>query len=198
MKTMMISLLAAASMLTGAAAHAGVLGFDTLDAGGKLASIGKYNPYQDLTFSSSVFLGTNSVAGYDNAARSGNNFVLNGFGVNNLTITGAAAFDFAGAWFATPNTNGAKAAWINISGYDHLGALVGTTGNVAIDGAYRFVSASFDDVTRLVISRDRGWFVMDDVTLADAEVPEPAGLFGLVGGLALLAARRRGKAAARN
>lgn len=192
MKQLLISLLAAGSLLCGGAAHAGVLSFDELDAGGKLASIGKYNPYAGFTFSSSVFLGVNTVAGYDNAARSGANFLLNGFGVNKLTISGAGAFDFAGAWFATPNTNGSKASWVNITAYDSLGTALGSTGNVAIDGAYRFIDAHFEDVAQLVITRDRGWFVMDDFTLAEpAEVPEPAGLFGLALGAALLMSRRR-------
>ncbi|QJE02070.1 PEP-CTERM sorting domain-containing protein [Massilia forsythiae] len=189
----LLPLLAALAASNLAAAHAGaaVLNFDDLDAKGKLSTIGAYNPYGGFTFDRNWYLGDTTVGGYANAAHSGGNFVNNGFGVNRLSVTSANAFDFAGAWFAAPAINGTQATSVNIMGYDALGALVGSTGDVAITNSFAFVAANFIGVTRLVISRDKGFFVMDDFTVADAaQVPEPAGLFALGLGLVGWMARR--------
>ena len=128
MKKTLTALLAGAGLLLAAQSHASVVNFDNLDAGGKLSSIGKYNPYADLNWSSSWFLGDTSVGGYSNGAHSGHEFVSNGFGVNNLSVSSAKAFDFAGAWFATPATNGAHASWVDITAYDASNNVIGTTG----------------------------------------------------------------------
>ncbi len=189
MRTFMIATFAA-TLLAASSSHAGVIGFDDLAAGGKLASIGPANPYAGLTWESSWYLGDTAVAGYGNAARSGSSYVTNGWGVNDLDITSAGTFDFAGAWFATPATNGSKATWIAITAYDALGAVIGSTGHVAIGATYSWVAAEFDNVARLTVTRDKGWFVMDDFTLA-SPVPEPGSLPLLAGGLAVLALLRR-------
>lgn len=192
MKTVWNAVLASAALALAFSnpAAAGVINFEDISAGGKLASIGKANPYHALVWSNSWYLGDTSVAGYGNAARSGTQFVANGFGVNNLGVSSATAFDFAGAWFATPGTNGAKASWINILAYDLAGQLIGSTGNVAIGAAYVWIAADFANVGRLTITRDKGWFVMDDFTVLDARaVPEPgtpALLLLALGALALV------------
>lgn len=180
-----------ASIVLASAAHATVLNFDDLEAGGKLASIAPHNPYAGLAWSSSWYLGDTAVAGYGNGAHSGTNFLTNGYGVNNLAIASATGFDFGGGWFATPATNGAHASWINISAYDSAGLLIGSTGNLAIGASYTFIAANFSNVARLNIARDKGWFVMDDLSIASASaVPEP-GSFALTAlGCATLAALR--------
>ena len=172
-------------------AHATVLGFDDLDAKGKLASIGANSPYGGLTWDKNWFLGVTTVGGYGNAAHSGANFVNNGFGVKSLAVSSSTGFDFAGAWFAAPNINGTRATSINISAYDAANQLIGTTGDVAITNSMAFVAARFDDVARLVITRDKGFFVMDDFTLADTPLPEPGGMFALGLGLVGWMGRRR-------
>ena len=190
MKLRFCTLLAATLFV--AQAHATVINFDNLDAKGKLASINPNNPYAGLTWDKNWYLGDTTVGGYDNAAHSGTNFVNNGFGVKSLAIGSATGFDFAGAWFAAPNINGTRATSVNLSAYDALGQLIGTTGDVAITTNFVFVAANFMDVARLVVTRDRGYFAMDDFTLADApsgQVPEPAGLFAL--GLGLVGLMRR-------
>lgn len=194
MKQTMTGILAGSAMLLAGAAQAAPATFETLDAGGKLSSIGKYPLYAGLSWSSSWYLGDTAVAGYANAAHSGTHFVTNGFGVNNLGISSAEPFDFAGAWFATPGTNGAKASWINISAFDSANRLIGSTGNLAIGADYTFAAARFDDVSRLVVTRDKGWFVMDDLAITRAgEVSAPGSGALTVLGMAVLAGvlRRR-------
>jgi hypothetical protein len=194
MKQTMIGILAGGVMLLAGAAQAAPATFDKLDAGAKLSSINKYPLYAGLSWSNSWYLGDTAVTGYASAAHSGTRFVTNGFGVNNLAISSADPFDFDGAWFATPGTNGAKASWINISAFDSDNRLIGSTGNFAIGADYRFAAAHFSDVSRLVVTRDTGWFVMDDLAVTQArEVPAPGSgaLTGL--GFVLLAGvlRRR-------
>lgn len=191
MNTHLPGLIAAAALMFTSAAHAAVIHFDSLDANGKLSSIGKYNPYQDITWSNSWLLGVNTLAGYDNGAHSGTQFV-NNFGVNNISFSSATAFDFAGAWFAIPNTNGTRATWVNISAYDAANQLIGSTGNISLSNTYAFIAANFDNVSKITVTRDKGFFIMDDVTLVDAaEVPEPAGMALVALAIAALGASRR-------
>lgn len=194
MKKTITRFLASAAFLLAPAVHASVIEFDDLPAAATLSSMDDYSPYGGFTWGQ-WFLGDTSVEGYDNAARSGANYLMNGYGVDELEVASATAFDIAGAWFVAPNINGAKASWINLSAYDAAGQLIGSTGNVAIDATYRWVAANFADVSRVVVTRDDGFFAMDDFTLQDAgTVPEPGTIALLAVGLAMaLGARGRAK-----
>ena len=115
-----------------------------------------------------------------------------GFGSDAMTISSADGFNFAGAWFATPGGGADKDSWINISAYDAANQLIGSTGNVAIGASYRWVGAAFGNVSFLRITRDSGWYVMDDFTTATTTVPEPGTQLMLgIGLLVLVTGRRR-------
>jgi hypothetical protein len=195
MKRTLFALFASASLLLAGATQAGVTTFDELSPAGDYISLNDISPYSGLTWSADWFASDTSIDGYANAAHSGANFTVNGFGSDALTVSSATGFNFAGAWFATPDGAGDKASWINISAYDSLNQLIGSTGNIAIGDAYGWVGAAFSNVSVLSITRDSGWYVMDDFTTragGSADVPEPATPLSLgMGALALVAARRR-------
>lgn len=195
MKATMTRLAAAAAFLLTPLAHAGIISFDDLPAGGNLASLEEQGAYGGFTWSQWYF-GDTGVEGYGNAARSGTGYVMNGYGVDAMEIARGTAFDFAGAWFAAPAINGARAGWIQVDAYGAAGELLGSTGQVAIDGSHRWVAGGFANVQRLVVTRDDGFFAMDDFTFANASpVPEPGtpALFA-IGAAALLLRRRRATA----
>ena len=174
MKKTLCALIAGASLLLAGAAQAGVVDFDELNTEGDFTSLSDINPYAGLSWSEEWYAGDSSIDGYANGARSGANFVVNGFGGNEMSISSAAGFDFAGAWFAAPQGVDDKAGWINISAYDAFNQLIGSTGNVAIGDSYLWVGAGFQNVSFLTIARDTGWYVMDDFTTGAAvPVSEP-------------------------
>ena len=178
------------------AAQATVLDFDGLapnrDSDNKvvLTSMTNFPSYGGFTWSSNFALGDTTYAGYDNAAHSGTNFV-NNKGAPKLAIASSTLFDFAGAWFVAPNISGPRASWVNITAYDAADNVIGSSGNVGIGTSYSFIAAAFNDVAKIVINRDKGFYAMDDFTLANAAVPEPAGLFGVGLAAALLMSTRR-------
>jgi hypothetical protein len=192
MKKILCAFIASASLMLAGAAHAGPVGFEDVATGGDFASLSALNPYAGLTWSPDWNAGDNSIDGYANGAHSGSNFAVNGYGSDPMSVSSAAGFNFAGAWFATPAGAGDKAAWINISAYDALNELIGTTGAIAIGDTYQWVAASFSNVAMLIITSETGWYVMDDFTTAAAAVPAPATPLVLgIGLLALGLARRR-------
>ncbi len=183
MKKFLIGLFAGAGLLLATQAQAATVDFEDLHADGDLAALA--STYAGLNWADDWYYGDTAVEGYDNGAHSGVSYVTNGYGVDNLSVSSATAFNFSGAWFAAPNTNGAVASWINITAYDAANHVIGSTGNVSIGSSYQWVSANFANVARLNISRDDGWFVMDDLTVQSA-VPEPSSVAMLLAGLVLI------------
>jgi endoglucanase len=188
MNKFLIGLFVSAGLLLASQAQSATVDFEDLLADGDLAALA--SPYAGLNWAEDWYYGDTAVEGYGNGAHSGTAFVTNGYGVDNLAVSSATAFNFSGAWFAAPNTNGAVASWINITAYNAAGDVIGSTGNVAISQSYRWVTANFANVARLSIARDDGWFVMDDFTVQSA-VPEPSTFLMLGAGLAMLAVASR-------
>ena len=200
MKKILCAFIASASLLMAGAAQAGPVGFEDVATLGEFASLSDLNPYAGLTWSSDWYAGDNSIDDYANGAHSGSHFAVNGFGSDAMSVSSATGFNFAGAWFATPAGGSDKAGWINITAYNALNELIGSTGNIAIGDSYQWVAAGFSNVAMLTITRDSGWYVMDDfTTVAAAAVPAPATPLVLaIGLLALgLVRRRPGRAATR-
>jgi hypothetical protein len=192
MKKTLFALIASASLMLAGAANAGVIGFENVATDGDFASLNDITPYAGLNWSADWFAGDNTIDGYANGAHGGTHYAINGFGSDGATITSDTPFNFAGAWFAAPEGVADQAGWINISAYDAANQLIGTTGNIAIGASYVWADAAFNNVSSLTITRDTGWYVMDDFTTvapATGEVPEPgtplmlgAGVFALVAG----------------
>ena len=193
MKKILCALISGASLLLVGAAHAGVANFDDLNTAGDFASLTDMTAYAGLTWGADWYAGDVGIDGYANGAHSGANFAINGFGADPAEISSAWAFKFTGAWFAAPVGVADRASWINISAYDASNQFIGSTGNVAIGAGYVWVQGGFNNVSRLSITRDTGWYAMDDFTTgAAAPVPEPGTPLMLAAGLlTLVAARRR-------
>ena len=187
MKKIICAFIAGASLMLAGAAHAGPVGFEDVATGGDFASLNELNPYAGLNWSSDWYAGDQSIDGFANGAHSGSNFAVNGFGSDAMSVSSAAGFNFAGAWFATPAGGSDKAGWINISAYDALNQLIGSTGNIAIGDSYQWVAASFSNVAMLTITRDSGWYVMDDFTTVAAASSVPVPATPLVLGIGMLA-----------
>jgi len=187
MKKILCALIASAGLALAGAAQAGVIGFDDVNTAGDFTSLSDLNPYAGLNWSSDWYAGDSSIGGYANAAHSGANYVVNGFGAEEMSIGSAVGFNFTGAWFVAPAGIGDKAGWINISAYDALNQLIGTTGNIAISDSYQWLAGGFSNVALLTIARDTGWYAMDDFTITDAAVPVPLPATPLMLGIGLLA-----------
>ncbi|MQA18476.1 hypothetical protein [Rugamonas rivuli] len=186
MKKSLFALLAGASLMLAGAARADVVNFDGLATAGDFASLGDISPYAGLNWSTDWYAGDNSIAGYANGAHSGANFAVNGFGGDAAGISSTTPFSFAGAWFAAPQGVDDKAGWVNITAYDAADHVIGSTGNVAISVNYLWVAGGFNNVSRLSVTRDSGWYVMDDFAAAAAPVPEPGMPLMLGAGLLVL------------
>jgi hypothetical protein len=202
MKKTLFALIAGASLMLAGAANAGVVGFEDVATDGDFASLADINPYAGLTFGDDWYAGDTGIDGYGNGAHGGTHFAINGFADDGATISGATPFNFAGAWFVAPVGAAEQASWVNISAYDAANQLIGTTGNIAIGANYVWAAAAFNNVSSLTITRDTGWYAMDDFTTvaaapASGEVPEPASPLVLGAGVfALILGRARRRKAA--
>ena len=89
MKKTLLALIASATVLLAGAAQASVTTFDELAPAGDYISLNDISPYSGLTWSADWFASDTSIDGYANAAHSGANFTVNGFGSDALTVSSA-------------------------------------------------------------------------------------------------------------
>lgn len=189
MKRLIAAIFASSAvLLAGASAQATVLTFDDLPV--NEAPIP--NGYGGLNWSNMYYLNTFNLAtyyptnGYTNGTVSGDYVALNAGG--NMAVTsGAAPFDFTGAYFTGAWNNGLN---INILGYNGVTLLYNTT--VIVD-TYSPTWFQFDyfGVTDLVFSSFGGvsaagyggyQFAMDNFTFNQQPTPTPEpGTIALVG-----------------
>lgn len=184
------------TLLMAGSVNAAVLNFDDIALNGNYDTISSVNAtnYGGLNWDSSWYVGNTTVNTYQNSAHSGDQYLSNGNNVNNLSIGDDTLFDFDGAWFGTPGAgHGNVAEWINITAFDALDNIIGTTGNIALSATMSWVTAGFTDVSYLNITRSDGWFTMDDFTINSVSVPAPASIAILALGLAGLRLSRKTK-----
>src|SRR4051794_4808342 len=101
MKKILCALFAGASLMLADGAHAAVIGFDdVIITEDDFTSLADASPYASLSWGEGWFAGDSSMGGYANAAHSGANFAVNGYGDDQISVSSATGFHFAGAWFA--------------------------------------------------------------------------------------------------
>jgi len=208
-------------MLRSAPATATVLTFDDLTVRDSFSNQGIANTYHGFEWgygnSLGVFVPTNTATGWASATVSvpainngpapvsGSSYAWTYNGPQSLFVDFGAAYDVAGAYFATLSSSfGSNASSVRLFGYDAANSLVASTGALALTNSFQFLSAGFVGVNRLEIraDADNRWFTIDDLdvsrTVTAAATPEPATMVLLGSGMVgAIARRRRARASSR-
>ncbi len=159
-------------------ANATVITFDNLSGNGTLAS-----NYAGLTWGSGWMYYDSNQSPYN--AFSGKERIYNYNSGKSFKFANDVVF--TGAYFAGYNS-------ISFDLFND-GQLVDTTSSINLSAAPTFLSTNYTGaVDEVRVNGTGGYFVMDNVTFAPANIPEPASLALLGMGLAGLVASRRRKA----
>lgn len=190
MKKLLVSFL----LLIASNSQATVINFDDITLAGtydNIQGLGQVN-YAGFIWDIDWFVGdTSHHSTYANSATSGSQYLSNGQNSTNLTISSNTLFDFDGAWVGAPTISN-PASWVNITAYDLLNNVIGSTGNVAINNNMSWINGGFENVSYLNITRENGWFTLDDFTVNSnsSVIPEPSTISIIALAMLGFAARR--------
>ena len=168
------------------AATTTVVTFEDLDDPYSLHVMWPHNPWYGITFDPA-----GSISHWDNIyyghPHSGSIFLFNGLGSDNESMTFAKPVTFNGAWVGSPHDvdgDGNKEFWFE----GFLGGVkVGESSHTALvaEEPMKYLAADFPGaVDKVVMRRNYGWWVMDDISYTEIVVnlPPVAVIGGNAGG----------------
>jgi hypothetical protein len=197
------ALMLGASMV--ASAQAGTTTFDFEDLDTSQGNIDLPLNYGGLTWDSGAadYWGTNNGhwrvwdASFYAIAHSGENYLFNSFGPQELGFTLSTAADGVSAWFSDTTALTGSPGTIELVGYVG-GVETYRSAALVLSSTPQQLSLFGSDITRVTVrGSSAGWYAMDDLVILSS-VPEPSTMLSAVLGLTVLAgvgrARRRSQA----
>lgn len=198
-----VALLLSAGMVASAQAVTTTLNFDDIDTASGIAIL--HADYGGLTWDSGAadHWGGNYgrwIAWSDSTfatAHSGQNFLFNGAGPQELGFTLPTPAESVSAWFSL-TTNGTDPGPLELVGYVG-GVETYHSASLVLTSTPQLLSLVGSGITRVTVrGSSANWYAMDDLTIQSA-VPEPSGTLSALIGMSAIAgwarARRRSQAA---
>ncbi|MBS1827130.1 MAG: hypothetical protein JST93_17565 [Acidobacteria bacterium] len=120
---------------------------------------------------------------------SGSSYAWNWSGPQSIFIHFGAATTFNSVWLATLSSAfGGNASTVQLFGYDASDTLVATGSVLSLTDNFQLYSANFTGVYKVEFRADTAaWFSIDDITVDEADIPEPnAGILLAIGSIAIV------------